>query len=111
MILNSTTILLICIGKHFSIFRFGLVLGGRNRIYPIPIPCSKSIPEPIPKPIPEPIPESISEPIPIPEPILESIPETDSRPTIRAYSVVLLSSYLLSMRVALILVSVDLIPL
>ena len=83
-----------------------LVMGARNRTYPILIPCSESIlelirlleltPEPILEPIPEPIPEPLqeqileltSEPISeltlnqesIPELALESesAPETDS---------------------------------
>ena len=56
-----------------------LVVGARNRTYPIP--CSKTIPEPIPEPVPEPIPKAIPELIleltaePIPELILKLTPE------------------------------------
>ena len=51
-----------------------LVVGTRNRTYPIPVSCSESIPETIPMLEPIPIPESILELIPMPEPELISIP-------------------------------------
>ena len=63
-----------------------VVVGARNRTYPIPIPCSELVPEPIPEQIPMlesiPIPESIPEPIPetISEPIPEPIPELTPEP-------------------------------
>ena len=63
---------------------YSVVVGARNRTYPIPIPCSESIPEPIPMLELIPIPKLVSERIPElnPEPILELVPEPipDSTP-------------------------------
>ena len=59
---------------------FKLVVGARNRTYPISIPCLKSIlgPFPIPELTLEPIPKFTPEPVPKMTP--DSIPESESTP-------------------------------